>query len=431
MLKNDAPNARYALNNSLKIAKGAGIYFHPIEDSVIKSLSKNIVTVAHKPLKEEAILYLVLKLFGKELPAKVVDYINSFDTKVKREVTETVKETIKEKVTGEDGKEQEVEKQVDKKVTKEIEVTISKLFEEAGVAENFEESLAKLLKKKDSFSLIAGADLITHPKAENLAKLLGLIDRYTDFFVLVIPPKTNSLGVSLICDLDEKEEGFVIGYNENGNFKLSSSGDGDLDMPALNQQEGTFVTVDKRVVPINVAVEYGGYILNDIAKCLGVSLNREYTIDYTKSLPVQSGFKPIDFDSLSNSFGNDQSDNRGYLLDTKECTASDEVSEIDGAELSGIVLYSANPISQFSHFTNSAEILKDSAKLFVTSEFLKNNSLEDGSLVKVNDFLELKLCLDSSISGNFAYLPNFDKTVDSESIFDNGYRFAQVNLKKV
>ena len=77
------------------------------------------------------------------------------------------------------------------------------------------------------------------------AKLCGLIDRCTDFNVVIIPTQTNSLGVSQICTLSDEVEGFSVGYNVKADFELSALGDGDLDIPALNQQEGTFTNIDK------------------------------------------------------------------------------------------------------------------------------------------------------------------------------------------
>ena len=41
-----------------------------------------------------------------------------------------------------------------------------------------------MLEKKDTYSLMVGEDLITHPNAENLAKLCGIIDSYTLILVL-------------------------------------------------------------------------------------------------------------------------------------------------------------------------------------------------------------------------------------------------------
>ncbi len=130
----------------------------------------------------------------------------------------------------------------------------------------------------------------------------------------MIPPKTNSLGVALICDLDDEANGYTIGYNEVGDFKLSALGDGDLDIPAMNQQEGTLTNMHKRVTPTYPALEYKGYELNDIMR--EIISAPAYTIDWTKKLPTNKGFKTVEFDSLPNEYLNDGTENRGYLLET-------------------------------------------------------------------------------------------------------------------
>ena len=430
-LKNDAPNARYALNNALTINKAAGLYFHPLGDAVIEGLSKNIMPIYHKPLVEEHILYLILELFGKELPKNISDYLNSFKEKRVKKVVETIRETIIEKVKDENGVEKEVSKSVPKKVEKDVEVEVSKLLEIIGLSDDFDDEFQKLLSKKDTFSLILGEDLITHPRAENLAKLAGLIDRYTDFNILIIPSKTNTLGVSLICDLDEKCGEYTIGYNANGDFKLSALGDGDLDTPSLNQQEGSFVSVDKRVIPTNVALKYNGYVLNDIANLLG--LNSKYTINYTKKLPTLNGFKAVNFDNLHNSFSNSMEDNRGYLIDSFSVKADDNVENAELIEFDDKVVYLANPLLQFSEFTNKTTNLKDEAKLFCSIEFLEANGLNESDEVELSNekaTIKLKIIIDSKLKGNIPYIPTFDKNVDSLSLFD-GYRFSEVKIKKV
>ena len=102
-------------------------------------------------------------------------------------------------------------------------------------------------RKKDKI-LVIGEDVINHPRAKNIAMIAGYLQQTEAFKVLIIPTVTNTLGVSLLCDLDEREEGATVGYNAQGDFTLSSLGDGDLDMPSLNQQEGTFVNIDKDLV---------------------------------------------------------------------------------------------------------------------------------------------------------------------------------------
>ena len=89
-------------------------------------------------------------------------------------------------------------------VEKEIEYEHNLLVERlGGDAENFDEIFAKMMKKKESFALIAGEDLFFHPHYENIAKLIALIEKSCSMKVVMTPPKSNSLGVALICELDD------------------------------------------------------------------------------------------------------------------------------------------------------------------------------------------------------------------------------------
>lgn len=90
--------------------------------------------------------------------------------------------------------------------------------------ESFIELLNNFSNDKKNFTLVIGEDVITHKNREFLAKIIGLIAKYTNFKVLIIPPKTNSLGVSLICNLEDKVNGFSIGYNELADFTIASFG---------------------------------------------------------------------------------------------------------------------------------------------------------------------------------------------------------------
>lgn len=441
-LKNDAPNVGYALNNALGMNKGAGIYFHPLGDSIVSNYSKNIYTASHKVGAEEAIAYLILDLFAKDLPKEVSTYLQSFHSTKKKTVTETLNEKVKEIVTkvvkdeqsGEDKEiEEEIEKTVSKEVEKEIEVDCNALFEIIGLDENFGEELEKLSAKKDTFSLIAGEDLYTHPQNTNIARLLGLIQRYTDFKVLLIPSQTNTLGVSLLCELDEKAGKHTLGYNEKADIILSALGEGDLDMPALNQQEGTFCSMNKRVVPTNVALSFKGYCLNDIANALG--LESEYTVDYTKELGCKKGFEKRDFDDLDNEFDNAGKENRGYLLHVEKIDFSDEVKPLTDFEtLQSDIIYLSNPVHQFSAFTNKAHQLNEAGALYVSEEFLETKKLNNADMVKISqgeNELIIKIQLDTTVQGLISYLPTFDTKLNARQFFQSGYRFANVSIEGV
>ena len=443
-LKTDNPNARYALNNSMTVNKGAGLYFHPVKDPIIEGLAKSIMTVTHAPLQEEVALYLLLDLFGDKdaMPKEIVEYLASFHSEKTITVEETIKEKVVEivkekKVNEETGEEEEVEvektKMVPKKVSKEVVVDDNRLLEILGADDNFMEVLEKNLKKKETFALMVGPDLYNHPNSKNLARLVALIEKYTKFEVTMIPALTNTLGVSLICDLDAEAGSYTIGYNTKGDFTLSALGDGDLDMPAMNQQEGTLTSINKRVNPTNAALAYGGYELNDIANALG--LEAEYVIDYTKELPTSKGFKAVEFDSLPNHFENDGSEVRGYVLENVALDASDDesVAQFSEDKLEGCIIYLANPVRQFNDFTNKTTELDEVSGVYMSQEYLESSEFNEGDTVKVTTQqgeLTAQVVSDNKIAGSIVVLPTFDSNLNSEALFD-GYRFNTASIQKV
>ena len=177
-LKSDLPNARYALNNSVIMNKGASLYFHPIADPVMEKIGKKGKTtdfIYHDALAQESILYFILYKFGKDLPETVKTYLTSLTEMRTKTISETIKEKVVEIVKDEEtGEEKEVSKMVPKKVSKEVEYEYISLLEDFNKDENFIDLIDTMLAKKDTYSLIVGEDLITHPNADNLAKLCGL-----------------------------------------------------------------------------------------------------------------------------------------------------------------------------------------------------------------------------------------------------------------
>jgi len=441
-LKSDLPNARYALNNSVIMNKGASLYFHPIADPVMEKIGKKGKTtdfIYHDALAQESILYFILYKFGKDLPEAVKSYLASLTEMRTKTISETIKEKVVEIVKDEEtGEEKEVSKMVPKKVSKEVEYEYISLLEDFNKDENFIDLIDTMLAKKDTYSLIVGEDLITHPNADNLAKLCGLITKYTKFEVVIIPTSTNTLGVSQICTLSCEQEGFTVGYNEKADFELSALGDGDLDTPALNQQEGTFTNIDKKIILTNAAVAFKGYALNNIANMI-LDVDVEYTIDYTSELPLEKGYQPLDFDSLPNMFGNDRVEYRGYDLSSSEVEFNDDVKEISLRKLelneNEIVIYKANPINQFNEFTAISHEFKDNLQsgIFFSTTMFEKLELEDGSIVKVsanNQTLELEAFIDIQIEGEIAYVSTFEKNSASKALFDT-FRYNTAVVEKV
>lgn len=383
----DSPTVKYHINMASKWHRARVSYMHPLEDLEMK----NIVTqfIKYEAGSEEGVSALLVEMLLREI-----------------EVPETVKSFLSD-------------------------LDIGNLSAESNVGEEELEALRKSLIKKSGFSLVVGSDLYAHPRAAQIAKILALLERYADFNVVCVPPAGNAMGVSLICDLDDESEGKTVGYNVAADFTLSALGEGDLDMPALNQQEGTLTTNDKRVVPMNVALPYGGYVLNDIANALG--LNAEHTIEYTKALPVEKGFAAQAFDSLPDYFDTVGTEHRGYILDNLETAVNEtlsEIAELDGFD--GAIVYQCNPKEQFSAFTAMCEPLAEEAFLLASQQFATATKLSDGENISFTvDGVTFKRVfkIDTSMKGTIALNPTYDMGLSAPLV--SSYRFSRVEIQKV
>jgi NADH-quinone oxidoreductase subunit G len=383
----DSPTVKYHINMASKWHRARVAYMHPIEDPEMK----NIVTqfIKYEAGSEEGVSALLVEMLLREI-----------------EVPEAVRSFLED-------------------------LDIGNLSAGSNVGEEEIEALRKSLIKKSGFSLVVGSDLYAHPRAAQIAKILALLEKYADFNVVCVPPAGNAMGVSLICDLDDEAAGKTVGYNVAADFTLSALGEGDLDMPALNQQEGTLTTNDKRVVPMNVALPYGGYVLNDIANALG--LHAEYTIDYTKDLPAEKGFEAQAFDSLPDYFDTVGTEHRGYLLSNLETGVDEtlvEIAELDGFD--GAIVYQCNPKEQFSAFTAICEPLAEEAFLIGSQQFATATKLSDGESISFAvDGVTFKRMfkIDTSMKGTIALNPTFDMGLSAPLV--SSYRFSRVEIQKV
>jgi len=433
-IKNDNPAVKYLFNNIQKMNKGAGIYMHPVTDNLVPTFGKSVMQLNYQPGDEEYAMLLVLDLFAKDktkLPKEIQKILKDSKEKRKKTITEKVmEEVVEKKEDKETGEVKEIKKKVPKMVKKEVEYEANTLAERLGAnAETFADDLEKALKKKENFSLVVGEDFYYHPKAANLAKLVALVEEHTDFKVAAIPPKSNALGVALICDLDDECEGFTVGYNELGDFRISALGDGDFDIPAMNQQEGTITNMNKRVVPLNAALEYKGYELNDILNELG--FGKKYTIDWTSELPTQKGYQVVHFDDLENEFTNDMQERRGYVLANMPTQKEKiKLDKFTAEHIDGQIAYRCNPERQFNDFSDKAHQIFEEFGVYASKE----KAEELGEKVKVifenGKELELPVVVDERISGDIIEIPDFKSSADVYSLFGKN-RYAKVTLKKV
>ena len=182
---------------------------------------------------------------------------------------------------------------------------------------------------------------------------------------------------------------------------------------------------------MNVAVEYGGYVLNDIMNALG--FNAKYTIDYTKVLPNEKGFKSVNFDDLPDYFDAQGVEHRGYMLEEVAVQANGIVEKLSSVEkLTGAIVYNCDPQEHFSPLTAQSDNLSSEAPLVASEAFAQNQGLTEGDTVcytidGVN--FERVFKIDTSMKGAVALNPTFDMGLSTALL--SSYRFSQVDLEKV
>jgi len=300
---------------------------------------------------------------------------------------------------------------------------------ESNIGDEEIDFMMKSFSRAKNRVLIIGNDLIAHKRSDNIAKLAAMIEKYSSFSLVIVPSEVNTLGVSLTCDLDKDEDIIdVVGYNAKGNFIISSLPYANLSVASLNQQEGTFVNIDNKVLPTNVAVEYDGYTLNDVANACG--LKKENTIEYTNELNKKAGFKDIAFDSLENFLSPYGDDNRGYLLDEVSCKSDGKLEEVeDLPEFNGTIIYNANPVLQFNAYTNKTKQLERDKTLRGSAQFASAAKISDGDKIEISfgsKTITREFKLDSELKGTIALNPTFDDVVDASR-----YRFEKSKIVRV
>ncbi len=384
-ISTDNPGVRYALTTASKHNGAKIIYAHPMEDTLMQNVATQFMK--YEVGTEEGVMALLAHAILND--ADLDDNERAFFD----------------------------------------DLDLGYLYAETNIGDEELSFMMKSFSRAKKRTLILGNDLIAHERSDNIAKLAALIEKYSDFSLVIVPREVNTLGVSLINSLDRDENiSNVVGYNAKGDFVISSLGDGELNVPALNQQEGTVVSIDNRVLPTNVALNFEGYSLNDIAQAF--EIYKKNTVDYTKELNKNSGFKEIEFDDLENFLSPLGEDNRGYLLDEVVCKTDGEIEELDDLpEFNGTIIYHCDPVLQFNNYTNKAKQLPKENFLRGSAQFGVAARISDGDMVEISfgsTKIQREFKLDNELKGTIALNPTFDIDVDASR-----YRFEKSKIVRV
>ena len=381
----DNPMVRYAIRTASQHNGAKIVYAHPLEDTLMKNTATQFMK--YEVGTEEGVIALLANelLKNSDIDEQTRAFLDDLD--------------------------------------------LGYLEAESNVGDDELKFMSKSFTRAQNRVLIVGSDIFAHKRAQNIAKLAAIIEKYTNFSLLVVPAEVNTVGVSLTCELDIDENiSNVVAYNADGDFIMSSLKDSDLAMPALNQVEGTVVNVDNKVLPLNVALPFNGYILNDIASALGI--DKDNTIEYTKELNTSKGFKSLEFDSLENFLTPYGEDKRGYLLDEVICEIDSKLESVqDLPEFNGTVIYNCNPVLQFNEFTNKTHQLEKDTCLRGSAQFAAAARIADGDVVEISfasTTIKRVFQLDDELKGTIALNPTFDIGQDFSR-----YRFEKSKIVRV
>jgi NADH-quinone oxidoreductase subunit G len=386
-ISSDNPAVRYAMTTAARHNGAKVVYMHPLEDELLQ----NVVTqfVKYEVGTEEGVVAMLAKtlLSHEDIGEEAGAYFDGLDE--------------------------------------------GYLCAESNVGDEEYTRIAKSIVRSKRKTLVLGSDLLHHKRAMNIARLCAMIETYTEFSVVVVAPSVNTVGVSLICDLDiDKGGDRVVGYNAAGDYTMGSIGETMLKLPALNSQEGTFVNINYQVLPTNVAVKFNGYTLNDLANELGVSA--QHTVDYTAALPIAKGFNGSSFDDLGNFYTPLGEDARGYILESSDAEASGKLEEIeDLPEFNGTVVYRCNPVNQFNGYTARTMQLEKEATLRGSAQFAAAAKIGDGDKIHIEfsgETQERVFKLDAGLKGTIALVPAYDVAYGA---LNEQYRFEKVKIMKM
>ncbi|WP_300731931.1 NADH-quinone oxidoreductase subunit G [uncultured Helicobacter sp.] len=398
-LNYQVPNLRYMLNNKLKLLKGSqAIYMHPLDDSLTTSLSKKLTHIAYHPdalcvaVGSVALAYLMdnpSQDTETQMLQTLLQPIIASKQSISKPITKEIKKTIT--TTNEAG--EEVKEEIAETIEEMQEEIIYQTLIDAHISMEHLNALAQMLKTNPV--LVLGADVYENANMQILAQILAILERKNVLKTIFIPPFANALGLAMICDLSPKEsanEGFSIGFRDKGDFVCESNfisidsqmptspTTPDFILPALNQMEGTYTSIDCRILPLKPALPFNGYDLSDIAKAF--DMKGDYLIDYTSLICG------CEFDDFKNEYLNDGTDMRGYRFKSLPLAPLDLPHSLPltlPTYKQTFNAYKLHSPSQFNTYTAGSAHLQNKMGIYVSHALLQELGLEEGDSITLTD----------------------------------------------
>ena len=406
-IKHNVPTLRYMINNKLKLDKSSQvIYMHPVEDALIQSLSKNLKNICYDFDSLPIALGSIALAACKEIPQTLQNHLQAIiDTYFIRQekILKESKKTITTTSNDEQGNPIQTPQEIIEQIEETKEIPTYQMLLDSGISQEDFENLQIFFASENTPLLIVGNALYQHPQSALFAKILGLLQLEGKLKVLLVPPFANALGLAMICDFSpldtESSPEYTIGFRERGDFILDSNyisqdlcscpqaeettlTSPHFILPALNQMEGTYTSIDSRILPLKPALPFEGYDLNDIAQAF--DMKGEYLIDYTSLICG------CEFDDFENRFLHDGSNLRGYRF--KNIAISPTIHSPELTDLlskstqKGLFnAYMLHSPSQFNTYTAKSENLQNKVGIYMNPALMQESHIQEGDVITLTD----------------------------------------------
>lgn len=401
-IRYNTPTLRYMLNNKLKLTKGSQvIYMHPIHDTLMSGLSKNLRSIHYHfdalPIALGSIALATQAYQASDSP--LYAHIRAiYDSHTIRQ-EKIIKEVKKQIPAQGDDTQNQSPQEITEKIEEIKETSFYQILQDSEISNEDLQALSAFFNVDSTPLLIIGNDLYEHPQSALFAKILGILQKDGHLKVLLIPPFANALGLAMICDLSPlpqtNEQEYAIGFRDVGDFIMDSdfiSQDSshtafsldyqpDFILPAFNQMEGTYTSIDSRILPLKPALPFKGYDLSDIARAFG--MKGEFLIDYTSLICG------CEFDDFENRYLNDGTNLRGYRFKNIAIPQTSDLPESDESLLlpqkKTYNAYMLHSPSQFNLYTAKSHHIQNKIGIYMSKSFMQEQNLQEGDLITLTD----------------------------------------------
>ena len=261
MVASESPQLYDALQTASQKNDAKVLYAHPIEDIAMQNIATQFMK--YEPGAEEGVVALLANYLLREsdLSQDARAFLNDLD--------------------------------------------LGYLEAESNIGEEEFEAMVQLFENSKSKTLIIGDDVMAHERAANIAKLCALIEKNTDFSLLLVPDEKEMMSGSSMSEIDARLEGIeelpefngTVIYNINALESSDSSLRGSMQFArAAKISDGDFISISFGGQTINREFK----VENELKGTIAINPTFDIAVDARRYKFERSEINKINQNSESN-----------------------------------------------------------------------------------------------------------------------------------